>query len=214
MYLKVLLITLRLVIAFVAALVHCREGLQSSVRYTPRSFSSFAVAISLPPNIYVVSGLSFPRCILLHFPALKRRSQVSDHTSRFSKSSCMASLPSELPFWTLLYSLVSSANNLVFDETMSGRSLTYKTKRMGPRTDPWGTPLNTSAQSDRSFLTLTCCFLRGQEILDPFQNIASNSVGLKFGDQTFVRNGVKGFWVIKIYNVHSIAFIETLRHIF
>ncbi len=34
----------------------------------------------------------------------------------------------------------SSANNFVFDETLSDKSLIYIKKSKGPRTEPWGTP--------------------------------------------------------------------------
>ena len=41
----------------------------------------------------------------------------------------------------VLYNKLSSANIAhEEDETNEGRSLTYRTKRSGPRTDPCGTP--------------------------------------------------------------------------
>ena len=49
-----------------------------------------------------------------------------------------------------------SANSLVFDVTLSGRSLMNNKKRSGPSTVPRGTPLMTEAFSDVATSTMTC----------------------------------------------------------
>ena len=43
---------------------------------------------------------------------------------------------------------VSSAKSLVVDDNPQLRSLIYIKKNKGPRTDPWGTPAETSAQDE------------------------------------------------------------------
>ena len=40
---------------------------------------------------------------------------------------------------------------------LAGRSFTYSRKRRGPRTEPYGTPDNTSQQVDDAPLTITVC---------------------------------------------------------
>ena len=45
----------------------------------------------------------------------------------------------------VLYRIQSSANNLVFEATDSGRSFIKMRKSRGPSTDPCGTPLTTGS---------------------------------------------------------------------
>ena len=52
----------------------------------------------------------------------------------------------------------SSANWKSGEETTSFISLTKSTKKMGPRTEPWGTPEVTEHQSETAPLNTTCCF--------------------------------------------------------
>ena len=52
---------------------------------------------------------------------------------------------------------MSSANNLTLDLTFEGSSFIYARKRMGPNTDPWGTPDVTGIDDDLDPLTTTLC---------------------------------------------------------
>ena len=57
------------------------------------------------------------------------------------------------------YLAVSSAKSLTLDLTCSGRSFIYARKRMGPRTEPCGTPDETWILSEMIPLMTTACFL-------------------------------------------------------
>ena len=48
------------------------------------------------------------------------------------------------------YTAVSSANRPTWDCTLSGRSLMYSRNRVGPRTEPCGTPEDTGTSSEHS----------------------------------------------------------------
>ena len=56
------------------------------------------------------------------------------------------------------YKAVSSANSLTLDLTCSGRSFMYARKRIGPRTEPCGTPEETEMLSELIPLITTACF--------------------------------------------------------
>ena len=71
----------------------------------------------------------------LHFFSLKGRPDANDHVCRLSRSLCRRLQSSSL--LTVVNSLVSSANIATWlDVTSSGRSLTYKAGRRGPRIEP------------------------------------------------------------------------------
>ena len=54
---------------------------------------------------------------------------------------------------------MSSANRYTSELFLmvSGRSFMNKTKRSGPKTDPWGIPLITSVQMENIPFTVTLC---------------------------------------------------------
>src|SRR5215469_8939501 len=59
---------------------------------------------------------------------------------------------------TRLTIFVSSANFEILLIMSVSKLLIYTIKRIGPRTDPWGTPLFTSDQfEDSPFITTRCC---------------------------------------------------------
>ena len=47
-----------------------------------------------------------------------------------------------------LYRTQSSANRRTEDQMLSGRSFIKNRNRIGPKTDPWGTPGNTGTGSE------------------------------------------------------------------
>ena len=57
------------------------------------------------------------------------------------------------------YMAVSSAKSLTLDLTFSGRSFMYAMKRIGPRTEPCGTPEETEIELELVPLVTTDCFL-------------------------------------------------------
>jgi hypothetical protein len=59
----------------------------------------------------------------------------------------------------VLYRIQSSANDLVFEATDSGRSFIKMRKSSGPSTDPCGTPLTTCSWLEISPSNNTCWFL-------------------------------------------------------
>ena len=56
------------------------------------------------------------------------------------------------------YKAVSSVKSLTLDLTCSDRSFMYARKRIGPRTEPCGTPENTGIYSELIPLITTACF--------------------------------------------------------
>ena len=52
---------------------------------------------------------------------------------------------------------IRQCHQLISDLTCSGKSLIYIKKRMGPRTEPWGTPDVTGEGGDSSPTTTVCC---------------------------------------------------------
>ena len=58
---------------------------------------------------------------------------------------------------TIMYRLVSSANNRIEQPIFFTISFMYIKKSKGPRIDPWGTPASTGAQSDACPLSTTRC---------------------------------------------------------
>ena len=89
----------------------------------------------------------------LHFPGWNSIPHVSSHSSRccnMSWSCCVC---------MVLYRIQSSANDLVFEATDSGRSFRKMRKSSGPSTDPCGTPLTTGSWLEISPSNNTCWFL-------------------------------------------------------
>ena len=98
-----------------------------------------------------------PVCRHLHFPKLNNICHLSDHLSNLSMSFCKVCLsPIYLVF---LNSLVSSANFNMLHVTPSSKSFMYTKNKIGPSTDPCGTPLKTDFQLETSPSTTTLCFL-------------------------------------------------------
>ena len=58
---------------------------------------------------------------------------------------------------TIMYRLVSSANNRIEQPIFFTISFMYIKKSNGPRIDPWGTPASTEAQTDACPLSTTRC---------------------------------------------------------
>ena len=79
----------------------------------------------------------------LHFFGLNYKSHNDSHSSSDDKPFLIdtLSLASAISF-------KSSANNLVTFLTLSGKSLTQRTKSKGPKTEPCGTPERTSLNEE------------------------------------------------------------------
>ena len=78
------------------------------------------------------------------------------------------------------YKAVSSAKSLTLDLTCSGRSFMYARKRIGPRTEPCGTPEETGIFSELIPLITTACFSIIQKVLNPFKSVSSDAIMVKF----------------------------------
>ena len=74
------------------------------------------------------------------------------HISSCSKSACSFWWP--FAVLIVLYSKQSSANNLIEDVTLSGRSFMWQRNSIGPSTMPWGTPESTVVSFDFSPSTI------------------------------------------------------------
>ncbi len=98
-----------------------------------------------------------PMCRHLHFPKLNNICHFSDHLTNLSMSSCKYCLsPISLVF---LNSVLSSANFNMVPVTPSYKSFMYTKSKIGPSTDPCGTPLKTDFQLETSPSTTTICLL-------------------------------------------------------
>ena len=76
----------------------------------------------------------------LHFPGWNFIPHVSFHSSRWCRSCC--NMSQSCCVCMVLYRIQSSANNLVFEATDSGRSFIKMRKSSGPSTDPCGNSTN------------------------------------------------------------------------
>src|SRR5215469_5019306 len=102
--------------------------------------------------------------MILHLSALKFICQVFDQVIILFRSFWSDWRPH---FWSIrLPIFVSSANFEILLIMFVSRSLIYTINRMGPRTDPWGTPLVTSDQfEDSPFMTTRCCLFFNQFLI-------------------------------------------------
>ena len=91
-----------------------------------------------------------PVCRHLHFPKLNNICHFSGHLTNLSMSSCKFCL-SHISL-VFLNSLVSSANFNMLPVTPSSKSFMYTNNKIGPSTDPCGTPLNTDFQPVHSLM--------------------------------------------------------------
>ena len=67
------------------------------------------------------------------------------------------------------YKAVSSAKSLTLELTCSGRSFMYARKRVGPRSEPCGTPEETGIFSELIQLITTACFRLSKKSLIHFR---------------------------------------------
>ena len=67
------------------------------------------------------------------------------------------------------YKAVSSEKSLTLDLTCSGRSFMYARKRIGPRTEPCGTPEETGIFSELIPLITKACFRLSKKSLIHFR---------------------------------------------
>ena len=67
------------------------------------------------------------------------------------------------------YMAVSSAKSLTLDLTWSGRSFMYARNKMGPRTEPCGTPEETGIVPEWKLFVTTDCFLLSKKFLIHFK---------------------------------------------
>ena len=101
-------------------------------------------------------------CRTWHFAGLKFISQDFFHCSSLERSSCrMFASDNEL---ISSYMAVLSGKSLTLVRTCSGRSLMHARKRMGPRTEPCGTPEDTGMLSELIPLITTDCFLLSNKV--------------------------------------------------
>ena len=143
----------RMPLAFLAARAHCWLMVNLSSTSSPRSLCTELLSSRSAPSLYWCMGLFFPRCRTLHLPLLNLIRFLSAQLSSLSSSHWMAAQPSGVS--TTPPSLVSSANLLRVHSNPSSRSLMKKLNKIGPSTDPWGSPLLTGLQLDSAPLMTT-----------------------------------------------------------
>src|SRR5215469_4685680 len=102
--------------------------------------------------------------MILHLPAIKFICHVFDQAIILFRSFWSDWRP--LFLLTRLPIFVSSANFEILLIMSVSKSLIYIIMRMGPRTDPWGTPQVTSDQfEDSLFMTTRCCLSFNQFLI-------------------------------------------------
>ena len=100
-------------------------------------------------NILGLDWVTGPRDMQdLHLLGLKCISQVFSHCSSFCRSCCK--VWESFLLVTVRFTAVSSANSLTCELIFSGRSFMYNKNKIGPRTEPWGTPDVTGISDDFS----------------------------------------------------------------
>ena len=98
-----------------------------------------------------------------HLEGLNFISHIFSHCSRHARSVCRA-WPSVVEQITR-YMEVSSAKSLTLDLTGLGRSFMYARKRIGPKTEPCGTPEETGTTSVLITINTTVCFRLSKRFL-------------------------------------------------
>src|SRR5215469_12660046 len=102
--------------------------------------------------------------MILHLSTLKFICQVFDQVIILIRSFWSDWRPLFLSTRPPIF--VSSANFEISLIMSVSKSLIYTIKRMGPRTDSWGTPLVTSDQfEDSPFMTTRCCLSFNQFLI-------------------------------------------------
>ena len=92
----------------------------------------------------------------LHFAGWNSICHSSSHFSSLFKSYC--NFPQSSIAETVRYTIVSSANRRIWEcFVYCGISSMKIRNRIGPRTDPWGTPLVTGTDLDSSPSIMTFC---------------------------------------------------------
>ena len=121
-------------------------------------FASEALSSSTLCKVYLLfKGLTFlVMWRTWHLEGLNCISHIFSHCSRHAMSVCRV-WPSVVEL-IARYMSVSSAKSLTLDLTCSGRSLMYAIKRIGPRTEPCGTPEETGTSSELIPLITIVCF--------------------------------------------------------
>ena len=92
-----------------------------------------------------------------HLLGLNSISHFTSHRCYWSKSFWRSD--ASLGWFIVRYTAVSSANRQTCDCTLSGRSFMYNRNKIGPRTDPCGTPEETGTSSEHSPSSTTDCVL-------------------------------------------------------
>ena len=144
--------------AFFVVLSMCGDHERSSAMVTPRYCAAEALSISTLCKVYLIfRGLT---CLVIwrtwHLEGLNCISNIFSHCSSHARSVCRT-WPSVVEL-IARYMAVSSAKSLTLDLTCSDRSLMYARKRIGPRTEPHGTPEETGTSSELMPLITTVCF--------------------------------------------------------
>ena len=142
----------------------------------------------------------YPKCIILHLSRLNNICQSSDQLYNFLRSALnFAKLISEP---TLQKSLVSSANLSILSHILFSISFINITNSIGPRTEPWVTPLLTSDQLEHLPLITTLCFLSLSHYSIQFATRLPIPMALTFSNSLPCGTLSNAFWKSK--NITSI----------
>ena len=150
-----------------------------------------------------------PKCITLHFVALKGRCHLADHLSRFCRSFCNLFPPSDR---TVPYNLQSSTKSLqMFNCTSLGMSLMKIINNIGPITEPCGTPLKTSIHCESFPATFTHCFLCFKKY---FIHSSISPLNPRLSILTINLSWAKSFCEICVYHIERFSFLGHICPLF
>ncbi|KAG9460875.1 hypothetical protein GDO78_018979 [Eleutherodactylus coqui] len=111
-------------------------------------------------------------CITLHLTTLNFICHFSAQAPSLSRSVCSRTLSSVALI--ILYNFVSFANIDILLCSPSIRSLINILNRMGPNTEPCGTPLVTVVQSEYEPFITTLCFLSLSQFFTHIRTFMTN----------------------------------------
>ena len=149
--------------AFFVVLSMCEDHERSSAMVTPRYFAAEALSSSTLCKMYLVfRGLTFlVMWRTWHLKGLNCISHIFSHCSRHARSVCRT--------WPSVVELIARYMAVSSGCKAGHLCMQGSPKRIGPRTEPCGTPGETGTSSELMPLITTVCFRLSKKSLIQFK---------------------------------------------